>query len=159
MKLGGVEFLTNSLELPEDTFSPSLMRSLMEYFYSNKVSSIESDDDCITVLKHSLQFGFVDSENEPQAGFDGLMAHCRRPLAKPLSPSNCVGVLNTVLKFGNAHQQYKVRSFVARVLPDIMNDDKLAVELEALGPAENMRILFEQYGRQTASPLRGRPSQ
>lgn len=158
LRMGGVEFHTNTLELPEDTLSPSLMQALLEYFYSNKVCAIETEDDCITLLKHSLLFGFVDLDNEPQPGFETLMSHCRRPLAKPLTPKNCVTVLNTVLKFGNAHQQYKVRSFVARVLPDIMNDDALATELEALGPAENMKILFEQYGRQTNSPARARPS-
>jgi len=158
MKMGGSEFVTNELELPEDTFSPSLMRALLQYFYSGHVSGLDSDSDCLTVLQHSLLFGFIDSENEPKPSFEQLMMHCRRPLAKPLNPNNCVSVLKSVLKYGNAHQQYKVRSFVARVLPDIMNDDKLAAELEELGSAENMRILFEQYGRQTASPARGRPS-
>jgi hypothetical protein len=157
MKLGGAEFCSNTLELPDDTFHPKLMQALLQYFYSDQVQGIENDADCLVVLHHSLQFGFVDPDNEPQTGFEALMAHCRRPLAKPLSPTNCVEVLQSVLKYGNAHQQYKVRSFVARVLPEIMNNDKLATELEALGPAENMRILFEQFGRQTASPLRQRP--
>lgn len=157
MKVGGFEFRNNALELPEDTFSAPLMLAILQYFYSNHVLGISSEEDCLCVLDHSALFGFVDSENEPIPGFEILMSHCRKPLAKPLNASNCVSVLKSVLKYGNAHQQYKVRSYVARVLPEIMNDDKLAQELEALGPAETTRILFEQFGRQVSSPIRPRP--
>ena len=157
MKVGGFEFQSNTMELPEGTFSASLMLAILQYFYSNQVLGITSEEDCLCVLDHSALFGFVDAENEPVPGFEILMYHCRKPLAKPLNASNCVSVLKSVLKYGNGHQQYKVRSYVARVLPEIMNDDTLAQELEALGPAETTRILFEQFGRQVSSPVRLRP--
>lgn len=157
MKVGGFEFQSNTMELPEDTFSAPLMLAILQYFYSNHVLGITSEEDCLQVLDHAVLFGFADSDNEPLPGFEILMSHCRKPLAKPLNAANCVSVLKSVLKYGNAHQQYKVRSYVARVLPEIMNDDKLAQELEALGPAETTRILFEQFGRQVSSPLRPRP--
>lgn len=157
MKVGGFEFQTNTMELPEDTFSAPLLLAILQYFYSNHVLGITSEEDCLQVLDHAVLFGFADPDNEPLPGFEILMSHCRKPLAKPLNASNCVSVLKSVLKYGNAHQQYKVRSYVARVLPEIMNDDKLAQELEALGPAETTRILFEQFGRQVSSPIRPRP--
>lgn len=157
MKVGGFEFHSNTLEMPRDTFTAPLMLALLQYMYSNQVNGIVTEADCLCVLDHSGQFGFVDGDNEPKNGFELLMSHCRRPLAKPLNASNCVSVLQSVLKYGNAHQQYKVRSYVARVLPDIMNDDRLAQELEELGPAETTKILFEQFGRQVASPIRARP--
>lgn len=74
-----LEWQQRTLEFPEDTFSETTIRALVQYFYTNVPSGFHSPHTALELLQNASQFYITDLSTPaiPKPGFELLVEHCR----------------------------------------------------------------------------------
>ena len=108
-------------------------------------SCFDREEECVLILKHGLEFGFMDMEKNPASGFESMIKQCEKLVFSQLTLENCISMYEISIGIGTSLRQKECRQFISKNILSIMGRKDLAIKLKNLGPEFMAERLLEYH--------------